>query len=466
MKKIKNFEKVIEFAPDAMVIVNSNGIIEYVNLQAEKIFAYKREDLIGKLVEILVPDRYTKNHERFRSSYFSSPHVRPMKSGIKLFGKKNDGSEFPIEISLSPIEQEGLVAAAIRDITEKVRLNERFEYLLESTPDAIVMANKMGIIELVNLQTEKLFGYERSELIGQKVEILMPSRFKDKHPNNRDTLFMNPYFQPMGSGIKLFGKRKDGAYFPIEVSLSPIEKEGLIAASIRDVTEKFSNNYLINKAKKLEDFAYITSHNLRSPVSNLTSLVNFYKTEETEAGKEILFNKFEQTVEKLGDTLNNLMDVLIIQQGANTVKSKVNFESTYNKAISNLEFYIKERKPEIIVDFSEAPTIEYSKIYLESILQNLLSNALKYASDKRQSIISIKTCIVENKTQLVVSDNGLGIDLNKHGKKIFGLNRVFHKHPDAKGVGLFITKAQIDAMGGHISVESEVDKGTTFTIIF
>lgn len=343
MKKIKDFEKVIEFAPDAMVIVNSSGIIEYTNLQAEKIFAYKREDLIGKLIEVLVPDRFTKNHDRFRSSL---------------------------------------------------------------------------------------------------------------------------YIRSMGSRIKLFGKRSDGSEFPIEVSLSPIEKEGLVAAAIRDVTGKFSNNYLINKTKQLEDFAYITSHNLRAPVSNLTSLVNFYKIEETESGREELFNKFEQTVEKLGDTLNNLMDVLIIQQGANKVKSKINFQSIYNKAIANLEFYVRENKPKINVDFSEAPTIEYSKIYLESILQNLLSNALKYSSPHRQPLISVKTSIVSNKIQLVVSDNGLGIDLSKHGSKIFGLNKVFHKHLEAKGVGLFITKAQVDSMGGQISVESKVDKGTTFTIIF
>lgn len=347
MKKIKNFEKVIEFAPDAMIIVNSNGVIEYVNLQAEKLFIYKREDLIGKQVEILVPDRFTKNHKKLKNSYLNSPHIRKMGAGVKLFGKRSNGSEFPIEINLSPIE-----------------------------------------------------------------------------------------------------------------------KEGLIAAAIRDVTENFSNNYLINKTKQLEDFAYITSHNLRSPVSNLTSLVNFYKIEKTEAGKKLLFNKFELTVEKLGETLNNLMDVLIIQQGANTVKSNINFNSVFKKAVANLEFYIKENNAQISVDFSEAPTIQYPKLYMESIILNLLSNALKYSSPKRTPIIQIKTYVINNKTHLTITDNGLGIDLKKHGDEIFGLNKVFHKHPEAKGVGLFITKVQVDSMGGQIKIESEVDKGASFTIIF
>lgn len=466
MKEIKDFQKIVEYAPDALVIVNASGVIEYVNIQAEQIFGYKRENLIGQKIEKLVPDRFIENHERFRNSYFASPRFRPMGIGIKLFGKKNDGSEFPIEISLSPIEEGGLVAASIRDVTEKNKLDNRFKNLLELTPDAIIMVNKKGVIELVNLQAEKLFGFQRDELMGQFIEVLIPNRVKDKHLKNRDNFFTNPHAHLMGSGMKLFGKRKDGTEFPIEVNLSPIESEGLIAASIRDVTDKFLNDYLINKTKQLEDFAYITSHNLRSPVSNLTSLLNFYKAEKTKEGKELLFNKFEQTVDKLRDTLNNLMEVLIIQQGANIVKTSVNFFSIYNKVISDLEFYINECEADIIADFSEAPVIEYSKIYLESIIQNLLSNALKYSSPDRKPIIFINTSIIDGKIRLTVKDNGLGIDLKMYGSKMFGLNQIFHKHPDAKGIGLFITKAQVDSMGGQIFVESEVDKGTTFTIIF
>jgi len=466
MKRIQNFEKVLEYAPDAMIIVNKQGIIELANQQAEKIFGYPKSELIGGTIEMLIPDRFKPKHAGHRNGYFSSPHVRPMGSGIKLFGKRKDGSEFPVEISLSPIEEEGLVAAAIRDVTEKTKLSERFENLLESAPDAMVIVNKSGVIELINLQTEKLFGYSREELIGQKVEILMPERFANKHPGHRASFFTNPHVRPMGTGLKLFGRKKDSSEFPIEISLSPIEKEGVVAAAIRDVTQRFMTDYLMAKNKQLEDFAYITSHNLRSPVSNLNSLIQFYKSEKTDEGRQIMFEKFEITVQRLGETLNNLMDVLIIKQGNKPLISTVYFDNVFFKVKSGLEMSINDVNAQIETDFSAAPSIEYSAIYLESIIFNLLSNAIKYSSPNRMPIIKVTTSIVENKVMLTVSDNGLGLDLNKQGNKLFGLNKVFHSHPEAKGVGLFITKAQVESMGGQIFAECEVDKGCTFCIIF
>ncbi|MBN8694677.1 MAG: PAS domain-containing sensor histidine kinase [Bacteroidetes bacterium] len=466
MKRIQNFEKVLEFAPDAMIIVNKQGIIELANQQAEKIFGYPKNELIGNAIEMLIPDRFKPKHGGHRNGYFASPHVRPMGSGIKLYGKRKDGSEFPVEISLSPIEEEELVAAAIRDVTEKTKLSERFENLLESAPDAMVIVNKQGVIELVNLQTEKMFGFSRTELIGQKVEILMPQRFANKHPGHRGNFFENPHVRPMGTGLKLFGRKKDNSEFPIEISLSPIEKEGLVAAAIRDVTQRFMTDYLMAKNKQLEDFAYITSHNLRSPVSNLNSLLQFYKNEKTEEGRKIMFDKFEITVQRLGETLNNLMDVLVIQHGNKPLISTVYFENVFFKIKSGMEIMINDANAHIETDFKEAPSVEYSTVYLESIMYNLINNALKYSSVNRKPIIRVKTSIKDGKVMLTVSDNGMGIDLNKHGNKLFGLNKVFHKHPDAKGVGLFITKTQIESMGGQITAECEPDKGCTFRIIF
>jgi signal transduction histidine kinase len=131
-----------------------------------------------------------------------------------------------------------------------------------------------------------------------------------------------------------------------------------------------------------------------------------------------------------------------------------------------LSAQIMETKAEVISDFSNATEVNYPKIYLESIMLNLLSNALKYSSKKRNPKIIFKTCIKNGQTILTVTDNGLGIDLNVHGKKIFGLHKTFHRVENAKGIGLFMTKAQVEAMGGKISIESQVDKGSVFKIIF
>ena len=165
-----------------------------------------------------------------------------MGAGRDLYGLRKDGSEFPVEIGLNPIETEDgtMVLSAIVDITERKRLEERFRRVVESAPNAIVMINPAGEIVMVNAQAERVFGYSREELLGQPVEMLVPRTISRSSPGNADEFFADPQPRPMGAGRDLFGLKKDGSEFPVEIGLNPIETEDgtMVLSAIVDITER------------------------------------------------------------------------------------------------------------------------------------------------------------------------------------------------------------------------------------
>lgn len=370
-----------------------------------------------------------------------------------------------------------------QDITEQRMAENKFRGLLESAPDAMVIVNENGIIQLINKQAEILFGYSASELIEKTVEILIPKRFTEGHQSYRNNFFAHPKARGMGVGKELFGINKQGEEIPIQISLSPLKTEEglLVSAAIRDITEQkiaerkiiqakesleVLTKHLTGQNKQLADFAHITSHNLRSPVSNLNALLHLYTISESEEERKVLFEKFEIVIGHLTSTLNTLIEALKTKKGEVKELEILDFEEILSKTKEIISAQIIKSNSIITSNFSKSPKIKYHKTYLESIFLNLVTNAVKYRSPDRNLLLHIETEYVDGKIKLTFTDNGLGIDLKKHGHKLFGLNKTFHRHPEAKGVGLYLTKIQIESLGGTIYATSEVNKGSVFTVIF
>jgi len=243
------FRNLVESAPDAIIIVNGKGQIVLVNAQTEKWFGYSRDELLNQSVELLMPERFRTPPTSYQQAYKDNPLARPMGEVNDLYGRRKDGSDFPVEINLSPLEatKEKLVTHIIRDISarrtaeEELRASEaRFRGLLESAPDAIVIVNEKGCIVLVNAQAEKWFGYARAELLNQPVELLIPEHLRIDHQGYRQAYTKNPVVRPMGIACDLYGRRKDGSELPIEVTLSPLEigRDLFIISIIRDITAR------------------------------------------------------------------------------------------------------------------------------------------------------------------------------------------------------------------------------------
>lgn len=239
------FEKFFEFSPDAILVTDDDGHIHAANPQAERLFGYSQNELIGGPIEMLVPEHLRHDHAHRRSEYQAASRMRPMGAGLELFGRRKDGSEFPVDILLSPVEDNNhhLVIAVVRD-TSRRKVLERaqalFEKLFESSPDGIVVTGSDGLIRKANPQIERLFNYSREELVGTSIEVLIPERFRNAHVHHRSKYHAEAHARPMGAGLELFGRKKDGSEFPVDIMLSPVQTDGerAVLAVVRDITDR------------------------------------------------------------------------------------------------------------------------------------------------------------------------------------------------------------------------------------
>lgn len=230
--------------------------------------------------------------------------------------------------------------------------------------------------------------------------------------------------------------------------------------------ERLTQNLSVmtNQNKKLSNFAHIVTHNLKEHAGNFESLLNFYGETNSESERKVIINHLQTVSESLTKTIENLKEIVSKQLNTKLDRKPLNVNFYVNKIIGLLELDFIEKKAVVNNNLSDDLFLYSNEAYLESIILNLASNAIKYSHPERTLILSIDSIITDESITIKLSDNGIGIDLEKYGKDIFGLYKTFHSNENAEGIGLYITKNQVEAVGAEIEVESKVNEGTTFII--
>jgi len=472
----------LEAAPDAMVVVNQSGEIVLVNLQAEKQFGYRRDELLGQKVSSIVPYGFT---ERLVADGLRSAEdalAQQIGTGIELTARRKDGSEFPIEIMLSPLRSpEGiLVTAAIRDISVRhaadahlVRMEGRYRGLLEAAPDAMVVVNEQGEIVLLNLQAEKQFGYPRDELLGQKLTNIIPEGFAERLIADGLRSAEDALAQQIGTGLELTALRKDGSRFPMELMLSPLESDTgtLVTVAIRNITLRNAASiellHTVEELKRsnedLQQFAYVASHDLQEPLRMVASYVALiarrYKGKlDADADEFIAF-----AVDGAKRMQSLIQDLLAYSRvGSKGVELvKTSSEDALNRAIRNLRVAIADSGAQ--VTHGALPSVLADEIQLTQLFQNLLGNAIKYRRAEAPGVHIAARRSGAKKWIFSVQDNGLGIE-SQYFERIFGMFQRLHGREEfsGTGMGLAICKKIVERHGGDISVESTIGQGSTF----
>jgi PAS domain S-box-containing protein len=481
------FEQLLEAAPDAIVGVDDKGKIVLVNGQTEALFGYPRADLLGQAVEILVPERFRDSHSGRRQGYFAEPRTRPMGAELELFGQRQDGSEFPAEISLSSIETESgrLATAAIRDVTKRRAAERKFEQFLEFAPDAIVGVGGGGEIVLINEQAETLFGYSREELIGRLVEVLVPERFSEVHPGHRISYFKEPRTRAMGAGVELYAVRKDGTEFPVEISLSSIETEdGILAtAAVRDISERAESEReralqeQLGQARRLESVGQLAGgiahdfNNILGVIMNYAEFVGDELEADSQARKDV------EEIRRAAERAAALTRQLLIFSRREVVQPEL---LDLRQVVSELENLLHRALGERVAletHFgADLDAVEADPGQIEQVLVNLAVNARDAMPDGGRLLIEVDNAELDEEytymhpdtepgayVRLKVSDTGIGM-----GQET--IQRAFEPFFTTKGkgegtgLGLATVYGIVTGAGGRIDIYSEPGMGTTIKV--
>lgn len=476
------YKEILQRSNELIFSFDLEGKFIFLNNYFKKAFLFNEQELqAGNIFHILHKESF-QSFKRLLRKVLAGKAVNVPETA---FVTKN-ATKLYIEGNCTPLWEDDVqigVQCFFRDITERKRMldvlvkNERkYKNLVENINDAIVVRDLNGRVKFANKQFLDLIGLEEIELINLNLEeYIAPGWQAGLRRYYAD--YINGYEKEVSfvyEGVTSSGKR-----LWLEDRLSPvIEKNKMVAIQtiIRDITEIKQNefemkkliNELTNRNNEMMQFNYIVSHNLRSPIANIIGLTGLLsQTNINEKEKEKVLRFIREASIKMDDMLKDLSSILYTKSSINHKREKVYFHKLIQGILETLEKEILQSGCLLSVDIDENVNHMFTiKSYLESVFYNLISNAIKYRSVQRVLNLHISVIKKGNEIEIKVKDNGIGINLKDHGQQLFGLYKRFNFDTEGKGLGLHMTKTQVESLGGTISVESEPDKGTCFTIVF
>lgn len=464
----------------------NDKLIEPTGYTKEEFLALSYRDVTPKEYEPIESIALQQMEDKGRYEAFEKEYIR------------KEGSRYPVSLQgmvVTDAEGKKLIWSLVKDISQEKeaerKLNEAISNL-QAVLDAskqvsIIATDTEGKIVLFNSGAEQLLGYKAEELVGKHTPAIihLPEEIE------KESKVLSEKYNKKISGFETFVyeaeigqpktkewsyKDKDGHIIPVLLSINKIVDENTISGYLgvaTDITElkkveKEIRSLLSITEKqndRLKNFAYIVSHNLRSHSGGISGLIELLQLEHADLANSELITLLNSSAENLKQTVNDLTEIVKVNLTIEELQH-IQLSSVIEKNIKSLSSQISITGIKIINDIPDAIQIKGISAYIDSIILNMITNAIKYKSEVRASFLRIYYEEDKSTITLFFQDNGLGIDLNKNGDKLFGMYKTFHHHDDSRGIGLFITKNQVESMGGKIKVESEVNIGTTFKIIF
>ncbi len=522
------FKVIVESMPSAVVLMNSEGNITFVNTQTEKLFGYNREELIGQKIEILIPGRFRHHHPKLRDGFFHSPGIRAMGADRELYALHKDGREIPVEIGLNPMktDSEFLVLASIIDITERKSANEKIihanrlysflshinQTIVHSTDkkslfnEACRIAIEVGKFKMawigiankeaktIDLVAQRGFGNEDISLFTnfsyEKGIVLEGVLETGEHYvcNNVELEFGESDWKAIllsrncksfivlpvkrgGITVGVFGLAADITHFFSADEMALLREATEDISFAKDVFEVQLERErvmidLVERNKDLEQFAHILSHNVRAPLTTLLGLTMLAKEGLAQDEHEKVLDGIETSAHLLDKVIDDLNKILHVKRDLAELKVPIQLQDVCDEVTHMLTTFISDKGVEINTDFSGLTEITSVRSFINSIFFNLMSNAIKYSNPEVKPEIHISSEQRDGRQYLRFKDNGLGIDMDKYSSQVFSIYQRFHSGIEGRGIGLFMVKSQVESLKGKIELDSKPGAGSTFTISF